>query len=406
MRLSVALLTFIFQCSMAFAIDSPAVLPKGIRSLSVKFGNVSGLNQYYTEGGQLAELADDNTVSFDVTTTARYEEEVTDLVDVLNQFGPDNLGDQLFLGNLSVNADPELNYMAPIFAYGVNKRFTVALGVPVINFRNQVDVGLNNSNIAALRAEFDGASADLDEAFDRASADIKAEFRQELSDKGYKPLDDKDDTFVGDVQLISAYMLKQNADEAHSTTLYINLPTGPEPDADDLTDPEIFGRLSFKPTYAGKYILGPKGFLLGSASYQYVVPGKVEKRVPLNDDDSLPGKEQKQELEEDIGDTWSVMAGAGYKHNSNWTTTVAVQHEEKQQDRYSNSNVGNSAILEQNTRAEANIGKIELGYSTVDDYFAKKAAIPMDVYFEISTVMSGVNIENQTRHELWLMMYF
>ena len=391
---------------LGWAIETAEVLPKGVRNLRLQMGQVGGLNQQYSESGQLQNLADLNTISLDVSTLTTIDASVTELVNILNQFGPDNLGDQLFLGNLSVNASPNLRYYAPIFAWGISNKHTLGIAIPIMEFKNSVKIGLANSNFEALRAEFEGASDELDAAFEQLNLDMRSEFKAKVASAGYKPIEDKNETFIGDIQLVSAYQFVNKPKQLQTLRVYLNLPTGPEPDADDLTDIEIFHRTAITPTYLATYKINKRTNLFGILSYNYVFPSEVEKRVPLDEDDQLPEANQKRTLDEQIGATASASLGATWEHSSSFVTSLAYTREEKEADRYSQSDIGDSSLLSRGTKSSANIGTIELAYSTVSLFRQKKVSIPYTASIEFSSVLSGTNIENQSIISAQLGIFF
>ena len=393
----------------SYAMDTTDVLPKGIRNMQLRMGTVGGLNQYYSDTGDLGYLSDKNTVSLDAATistfNATYEVDIDRLVNALNAFGPDNLGDQFFAGDLTVDIQPDLSYAAPVFLYGYTKRLTIGLGLPVFSYKTSVNTSLKNSNYQEIRAQVGGVSADIDSAFNQLNANMNATFNKFVSDAGYSSIE-QSETFLGDIQLVAAYQLSKRKRTAQTTRLFLNLPTGPKPDPDNLADVESFGRSSIKPVYIAAYKLSPRSQVIGSMSYNYVIPGKMKKRVPLDEDDSLPAANQKRTLIEDIGDTWAANIGVTWDHNSNFTSSLGYTREEKAKDSYSNSNIGDSSLLEKNTAKSVDIGRFEFSYNTISDFKQGKSAAPMKFTYELAAVIAGTNIENQIRHELTVSLYF
>lgn len=388
------------------AISTPDVLPPGIRSLSLKMGTIGGLDQYYTNSGEVRYRSDINSVELDAQALTAINPEVQSLVTVLNQFGLSQIGDQLNLGRLSIDADPEVHYFSPVFLYGLSKKWTIGVAVPIIDYKNDVGITQRGSNLEQLRAQFHGISPEISQAFDQLDMNIQIEFNNTLAAKGYSPLKSKNEQFIGDVQLISAYQIPQSANETHAAQTVITLPTGPQPDPDDLTDIETFGRWAIQPGWVSAKKLSGGATLLGQASYKMVLPLNMVKRAPLDRNDRLPDQMQKMTTREDIGDTWSILGGYAYRNTTNLTTTVAYVFEDKAKDHYGGLPTSRARLLEQDTDRQAHIMKIEFFYSTVQDYMRKNASIPGDIAYEISTIVAGRNIENSVQHDIWMRLFF
>lgn len=405
-----AALVFITLMSMVgvrsvWAFDTPEVLPKGIRSAALKVGAMSGLNEYYTSSGELKYLHDIHSVELDSQTLVQNEPSVADLMQVLNQFGHAGLGDQLHLGRLSVNAHPEITYYVPIFLYGMTKQLTVGMAVPVVSYRNDIQLIHRGSNISSLKEEFGDSSPEISAAFDELDKDMRARFSQTLSEKGYKPLTGKNEQYLGDIQLVSAYRHSDWGSLQHATQVYVGLPTGPKPDPNDLTDVETFHRLSIRPNWVWARSLSARTGILGQVSYQMILPGSIEKRVPLHEGDHLPDQSQTMKLKEDLGDSWATTFAVGFKNTTNLTTTIGLTYEEKAKDEYSGAS-SSLYLLEKNTERKAYVAKFEVFYSSVKDYFNKTAKIPGDITYELSRVMAGENIENEIRHDFLFRIFF
>ncbi|MCB0350798.1 MAG: hypothetical protein KDD38_06420 [Bdellovibrionales bacterium] len=393
-------------CSTAFAVDTPTVLPEGIRSFMLKRASISGLNQYYSGSGELNYLSELNSIELDVKNLVRIEPQVQEFVSILNNFGTFELGSQLHLGQISVDANPEVTYYAPMFLFGKTKKLTVGIAVPVIQYKNSINVTQRGSNLAELRNEFGGVSAELDAAFDELNRDMATEFHTTVREQGYEPVENVNDEFIGDITLVAAYQFYKKEKWVNATQFYLGLPTGPKPNADSLTDLETFGKWSLQTQLISEYKIRSKVSLLGTASYLVTLPGEIEKRVPLDANDSLPAKNQKMNLASNTGDSLSAFFGASWQLTPNIMAASAYGIEQKFKDQYSGAPSGRNQFLENGTEREARIGKLEVIYSSVQDYLKGQALLPASIGYELSRIISGVNIENQTKHEVTLSVYF
>jgi hypothetical protein len=392
--------------SPAWAVDTADVLPAGIRSLSIKAGTLMGLNELYTNAGELAYLSTVNSVELNADTLSQFDSRVEDLERVLNSFGNFGVGTQMHLGRLSVEADPAVQYIAPLFLYGVSKKLTLGIALPVIFYHNEVDVAHSGGNLAELQSTYAQTLPELAEAFRQLNRDLRAEFHKTLNEKGYDPLADVNEQFLGDIQLFAGYQFGKYLNWTHAAQLHVGLPTGPKPDADSLTDLENFGRWSLRPTAITQWRQSRQISWVASASYQFVLPGTEEKRVPLGPEDTLPDRSQKMDLQADVGDSWSLSGARTYKFNSKYAAALGYTFEQKLRDQFAGAPGGRENYLEVGTERLAHVGKMEFTYSTIDSFMKKKAMIPGTIVYEVSKVFAGQNIENQFKHEVWLSVYF
>jgi len=387
----------------AQALNSTSLLPVGIHSPSFRMGNIQGVDQRYTEDGTLMKLGDYKSVIFDAPTLAKFNKDAKKLVNALNRFGSQGLGDQFNLGVLKVETLPSVKYFAPVYAVGVTTNWTVGMGVPVVTYTNKITLSSQFSNIESYRRRFSGLDPELDEAL---KTDLGAATNQALADKGYLKLGDKNENFIGDVQMVSMYRLFEDLDQAVVYQTQLGLPTGPKYNSDDLAALNVFGRTTVNNTVVYSRKLG-KGFTaIPYASYLVNIPDEVIARVPLNEDDTLPGAESKEKVQRQIGNTATLGGSLVYDFNDSWSLGTGYEFSQKEKDFYHGSKESRYDLLSARTALNAQRAKAELTYSTIKGYFKKTALLPMMVALEISDVVKGTNVERQLVQELNLMLFF
>jgi hypothetical protein len=389
------------------AIDNTDVLPRNINRASIKIGNITGLNEYYTSSGELKYLTDINAVELNAASLSGLDARAQMTIDALNDFsGSTRLGDQLHLGQLFIDAKPEITYFSPVLLHGFTDRLTVGLAVPFITYKNDIQISNRNSNFDQMRAQFAGLSPELAAQFSQLDYSMEAEFRRAAREAGYTDVVSRDDQFVGDVQLVTVYQIPVDVNTIHAAQLFIGLPTGPKPDADDLTDVENFHRLSIRPNWVMSRRISSKFTLLSNVSYQLVLPSEVDKRVPLNEQDLMPALEQKMSVTEDIGDTWSLNAGFQVDFTEAFSTGLSYGFESKESDTYEGVPEGRAYYLQTETDRQAQIIRAEMSYSMVKDYLNHRAILPASFSYQATQVISGINVENQLTHEITLNVFF
>lgn len=398
---------FVAAGLQAHALDSSDVLPAHINSPSVRIGYISGIGEKYTSNGSLMSLTDVNSITFDSKKLLSVEPRVQQLISVLNQFGQQQMGNALTLGTLHIAIDPSVNYYAPINAYGITDKWTVAVGVPIIHYKNNIALTQEGSNLDAIQHQAGGISPELDSAFDELRKGLVQSAKDELAGKGYKPIQNVDTTFVGDVQLVSLYQVFNNKRTALLTKTTFNLPTGPKDDPDDLTDLSDFGETSVSEGAVLTYMLTPKLRLSGLLTGTYGIPDKIDKRVPTSADDSLPDASTKQNVNRQIGASVSVGASSMYWFTQRWSAGVGFDVMTKAADKYWGSQSGSRYdLLESETAQTSERVRFGVSYDTISAYLAKQSFMPAMVSYSYSDTIAGVNIARQTIHELWLTMFF
>lgn len=407
LRISRLILTiFLFWSLPAAAIESTDVLPEGINSLSLKWGYIQGLNQLYDGSGSLHYLGDVNSVEFDVATLVNINPQVQNLVNILNQFGHFQIGSNVHLGQLSVDAEPEINYFAPVFLRGVTPAWTVGVALPIVNYKNRFGIRHEGSNIELLKEELGGISPELDQAFADLDVSMRQEFAAQLAEKGYAPLSSRDETFIGDFTLLSVWVFDKNPDNATALRTFLTLPTGPEDDPHDLADLERFHQTSIENKLIHQMTLNHRVFAVGALGMIYVLPDEVERRVPIDNYDRLPGADRVARVRREVGSSYSAAIGGGLHFTDYLTGSAGYEYGRKQLDRYYGDLPGDYTLLGEESNRESHTLKAGVDYSAVNRYFQKKALFPWAISYEVATTLAGRNTENQTRHEIWYKMFF
>lgn len=391
----------------ALALDSASVLPVGVRSPAIRTGTVGGIGEKYTSGGFLQTLSDYHSIVFDARTLKQVHPDAQRLVSVLNQFGHQNLGDALNLGVLRIETSPEVRYYAPILAYGLTPKWTVAVGLPVISYRNSFSLSQYGSNVAAIQAQI-GANVDreLNQAFAQLNTSLVTSAENVLAEKGFKPLRRRDQTIYGDVQLAGIYQFLNTPKWAAAAKTLVNLPTGPADDPDDLADLNIFGETAVEEILIINYQLTSSLQLATRMSYRFTVPDRVVLRVPESEGDTLPSAETKERLSRDRGDSAFFGNSFRYKLLDRVSAGAGYEVMTRGKDRYSGTRGANYALLARGTDGGSMRFRTGAEYSSTDAYSAGRALLPMILSYEFSDTVAGRNVERQTIHELWLTLFF
>lgn len=403
-RLIAGFLTFVCAQPLS-AMDSTEVLPESINSPSVRMGVVSGIGMKFLSNGDLMSLGDLSSIEFNISNLRQFEPRVNELVAVLNQFGSQRLGDQLSLGVLRVETTPEVRYIAPVYAWGLTKQWTVGFGLPIVQYKNRLRLQQSGSNLQAIRAQVGNASTDLNQAFEQLSVDLAVVAQDQLVKKGYKPLTDRDESQIGDLQLVS--LVQMNNEEKFSTQLrtLLSVPTGKGDDPDDLADLGVFGYTAIENQLLGNYNLTGKWRAAAKLGYRYTLPDRVVRRVPLNEADSLPGPETKQTINRRSGDAFFGGGSVTYGVSQELDIGLGWEFTRKAGDVYAGSAPLRYDLIE-GRDASADRVRFGISYSSIETFFAGKAMLPTIIAYEFSDNLTGVNVERMAIHEIWLQLFF
>ncbi|MDX9730828.1 MAG: transporter [Bdellovibrionales bacterium] len=394
------------------AIDSTEVLPASINSPSVCMGVVSGIGFRFLSSGDLMSLSDHNSIEFDARALTQFEPRVNEMVAILNQFGSQRMGDQLTLGVLRVDTTPEVRYVAPIYARGITSKWTLGVGVPVISYQNKLALYQTHSNIQAMRAEMgNSVPPELDAAFDELTVNLVSVAHEQLATKGYKPLRDRAETQIGDVQVVSLYQFAaKDFSPRHKVSAQfktiVSLPTGQGDDPDDLADLGIFGYTAVENQLLGNYVLNGRLQLALKGGHRYTLPDQVIRRVPMNAEDTLPDLDSKETVSRETGHAWFAGASLSYAFNSALNLGVGVETTQKAADRYKGTSSRRHDLLGKDTASQSDRFRIGLSYSSIDAFFAERALLPIVLAYEFSDTIRGFNTERMTVHEVWLQLFF
>jgi hypothetical protein len=369
-------------------------------------GVVSGIGMKFMSSGDMIALGDYNSIEFDAKALSQFEPRVNQLVSVLNQFGTQGLGDQLSLGVLRVETTPEIRYFAPVYARGMTESWTLAFGIPILTYKNKLRLTQTGSNLDAMRAQFGNASPTLNDAFDQLNINLATTAQEVLSKKGYRPLTDRDETQVGDLQLVSIFQFAKREKTSAQFKTILSLPTGQGNDPDDLADLGTFGYLAIENQILGNYLIRSRWRLAAKGGFRYTFNDRVVRRVPIDDADTLPDQNTKEQVSRQTGG--AIFAGGSLTYSATETVDLAVGIEStrKAADNYSGSLSTRYDLLGRDTESSSDRIRMGINYSSVEKFMSGQAWLPTMIAYEYSDTIRGLNTERMTVHEIWLQLFF
>ena len=383
-------------------------LPEGIRSPSVRFGNISQLSQQYNDSGHLNNSVDLRSVEFNAKKLSVLEPKIEALVGLFNRMGRYDLGSQINKGTLKIDSQPNIQYTAPVMAYGVNSRWTLGAGVPVIHYKNDIQLSKSNSNISAFKAIASGLGvAELSQGLQQLEdIDLISAFHSELKKKGYHELENQDQTFLGDLQLASLYRLEDTGSLQSLFRLNVVLPTGPKYDPDNLAAFNQFGSTSIEPQMISSYPIMDQVKVSGLLGVRISIPDQVTVRVPENEDDLLPNADQKETLKRQTGMKLTETLQLSYAASESWTVFAMSEWAQKAADRFEGTQQKRYDLLSRDTDTQTQVVTGGISFSSVESYQKRKKGIPATVAIQMSDTIAGKNTQRQLVQEISATMFF
>ena len=392
-------------------------LPEGIWHPRFIFGTVKEISSEFNNEGELNSIGRFNQ-TFNSDFLKTYISDFEPLVNVLNLYSPGyNIGDQINLGSLEFSGGPNIFYFAPALGYGVTKKWSVGVALPVVTLKGKVDIiqkGINNTKtiremISKEEASIDGTDGQFSSAFDRmTNVDLIQEFNTRMQDMGYYPITYKNETVLGDLQVLNIY----NYFKTYSMNFYLlsvlNLPTGKDPNPNDLMSINIFDRTYIDLKSHHEFNLDTKIVVGTSLGVLLNLPDKVKKRVPQRTLDILPEQKNTETLKRKIGNGLSLGLYSRYNVTDFLTFDTNLSYGTKNMDYYSGEKFAPSkySLLSNNSNSKSFTVKLGLTFTTSNWFIKRNFSFPFMLNYTYSDVLAGVNVARQARQEASILLFF
>ena len=230
--------------------------------------------------------------------------------------------------------------------------------------------------------------------------------QQVLQEKGYRKLEDRDEKFLGDAQLVNLYKIYEGVDInlIHQATL--NLPTGPKYDTNDLLALNTFHKTTLENTFGVSKIISPSWKITPYTSVKYSLPEKIDSRVPIDEEDLLPDQNTIQSVTRSDGLGFELGLQNLIEFSDAFQITLDYKLGQKTSDHYSGDRHSRYDLLGKESNAKWQKSCIELAYSSVKSYFKNSVGVPFIVSLNFFDTLSGQNIERRFGQEASLTLFF
>jgi hypothetical protein len=403
----VSILLILPQISQAMI--ETETLPAGVRSPSVRFGMISQLDQQYTDSGSLSRSVDQRSIEFNAQRLVQIQPRVQQVVSLFDDIQK-GLGSALNLGTLRVDSRPEVQYTGFVMGVGINDRWTLGGGVPVIHYKNNIQVSKTPSNISAYKAMAAGLGPDaptlingLDEL---EKIDLVKEFYSELQHKGYTTLQNQDQTYLGDFIVSSRYRMEKIGPVEGQFRLDLSLPTGPKYDPDNLAALNQFGYTYLEPQIVAAVPLNYGLTVASMLGVRFYVPDQISARVPKDDNDILPDADTKENVRRIGGIRTAETLQLSYRMNGSWNFYGLSEWAQKAADRFEGTENKRYDLLSRGTDTQTHIVTGGISFSSVEAYQKRQNGIPAIVSAQVSDTIAGKNVQRQLVQEISAVLFF
>ena len=397
MQFFLATILLLSFTTTASALENAKVLPQGVRRVNIKTLQVD-LARKYNNDGKLVSLAQpfETDIAFDNVLKGKQGLDRTKLQAFLNE---NAITSDQVLGSLSADLKGSMRVIAPIIAYGLTERLTVAVAAPYYIARTEVALGYraNDTNaqnfLNLLSSPQYNQVAAARTAYDSLADGVTA-LNNKLADNHYQQLGSWEDKAFGDVTVAvkTALVGDANSDVRLANLAGIVIPTGREDDPDILTD-VAFGDGSWD-IFAGLICdqqLTSSLYLNQFAKFTYQM--ETDRVMRLKTADEAVAVE-KARLTMKPGNKIDLGASLQWASESGLEFGLGYEFHRKQGDTYQAS-AAVAQELAKDTLTQANNLEIKLGFSSVPAFKRKEIAVPFDVSFQYKRVIDGAMAANR-----------
>jgi len=397
-----ACLVLVAVSSLSHAIVTSDVLPKGVRAGAFVWGRAGSVKSSFDEGGSLQSLARPLNRSVTIDDLAESAPDVKTLENILNNLGPQGLGEQLFLTNLYSEVEVSEQRFVTGLLWGITDRLSLGVIVPIVTRHTDVSFDADITNNAKQLQNKLGHIPQIREGlqeFIDADIDEKLFISTIFKDRGYIAPTMHEFTAVGDIELESRYRYYKGESLNMALRGGVKLPTANhETDIRNLFDREIGeGVYSMKLGAVQSYTLIPYRLSLHSAvfgTYRFAGTKKValprEAAEPLAD---LNDPYQIENVEKQLGASMNSDLGIMldfWKGGVSFMTSL--QSLVKASDRYTGQRDLDYSRLNANTAGYEHGLEFSLEVSSVQLFLDKKALAPAKLSFSWYQPFAGKNM--------------
>ena len=389
------------------AFESTKVLPKGIRNLNLRTLYTTTSTKT-NKDGDIEPLAEPLWKPLKFRNILSSEEGLKkkQLQALLLQQGwseDDSVGD--FYAEL----DAQINVWAPIFAYGISDKLTLATALPIYNASTDIKAGFRTNEGADrfISALTDPTMSNTKSAVEAAEKFQNAigRLNNKLVDNGYDELEKWNGTGVGDLTILAKYLAYDGDIFKAALTGGFTAPTGKKESPDILTDlPFGDGQWDLISQVTLDQFLTPNLVMNQFVKYTYQAADKKTTRLKTGEETI---EVELKELDYKLGD--KVDAGISIQYEQPITgiqTGLGLVAYKKYGDRYSTDDLAAKDELQRATDHEAFYWQAKLGYSALGAFKRGEFAVPLMASIEYRKQKIGQNLPRTDFTQVDIRLFF
>ncbi|RZA21566.1 MAG: hypothetical protein EOP10_16490 [Proteobacteria bacterium] len=396
----------LLACNTAYAFESTKVLPKGVRNLDIR--------SLYTQTSKKTDLhGDEVSLAVDLYKPLKFSNILQGEEGLkrtqLNAFMiARGFKETDTVGNFRASLNAQINVWAPVLAWGITDKITLAGAMPYYSTSTDINVGFrsNEGGDALLRA-FEDPAVNYYYAAVEASdkfANAVGRLNERLEKNGYEPLDSWNQSGWGDFTLAAKALVQEGPVLRTSTTFGFNAPTGRTDNPNILSDlPYGDGQWDLFAQLTLDQIISKNFFINQFVKYTNQLPDRKEMRWKTFDETVEATRHQ---TDFKLGDKVDAGISFQYEQDSGLNAGLGGLYYRKFGDRYDVDIVDVKNELKRATDQNALYWQARLGYSTVEAYRRKEFALPMSATIEYRKQYESQNLAVTDFTQIDLNLFF
>jgi hypothetical protein len=379
-----------------FNFENASVLPVGIRNVRFMDSRIDAVKKYDGVGTVVpVGNALNKAVTWGDSIKGKkdlYEKAV--MKATLKNYNIDEndyIGDTTGMVNIAVTAQ------VPVIAYGVSKKWTMAVAIPYITDDISVDAGwIANENLNKFATNIIQKKRNSQHKAYKVQNDTLNAIERKLEDNGYKALSQSNGrrSRIGDIQIVSKYQLANEDNYMSALRLSVTAPTGETLDVNKAVDLGTGdGQWDMGVGIASNYKFNDSFSLTGFAGVNIQLPSVREKRIPEESDSKITADIDNNTIV-DYGDQLKLETSLTYNFWNGFSFINGVGYQYKTADSFKGDKYASERYEWLGTDTQQNLTTYQagLGFSTIPLFRQKKFKVPLQANLFYTSVVEGKNV--------------
>jgi hypothetical protein len=381
-------------------------LPQGVRIFGYRNVSTSKITSNFDKFGS------ESLLSSEFTIDAATLDKLPAFNGTLAQTLPENVYNDLLVGEYKVDAAAQFNVHGFGFGYGITDRIMFYAEIAYYNARVEANIKRTKGNTyeqAAEQLELNNSgfmnatlAANLRGMIDAREEILQSVVTNELK---YKPVGDWQGSGYGDME--TGFMTRVIDEGTWGLLIYpgVVLPTGRQDDPDIIQDVAFGdGQYDIFTEMATGYVFNDHVSFGTSLRYTYQAPTtKTLRAIPHPD---APMSADKESFQVKYGDRFNLMVNSTFTMNDWLSFTPLLRYMRQQSSLYSSSNENADYALGYNTDKWEHQVQFTTTVSSIQPFLKKQFALPAQINMNLVQTVAGKNVPKVGRFEMEFRMLF